>query len=585
MAKVVIQTVLLFLLPNLLFALPCYNEEGKATFCEPEFTNIAQRFQQGLEANSTCGAISEETVCQVFPTLYPTKTPQCEFCDARGSEERRHPIESVTDIRVGLLADARKTCWMSQPGSDKPAMIEINFGKMMEALYIIMRFCNEPPRKVTIYKSTDFSATWYPIHYISENCIGDFGIDPKVNVFGNQPSCARLEKSSTSVFGLYSIAQNAGTFNNSDPAIRMRKEATGLRFILEGYPELPSGMDKIAAYKYFSLSSIEIGGQCQCNGHSDICWNDGRRTKCECKHNTAGYDCEKCDSFYQDAPWQPATAERAFECKPCNCNDHSDTCYFDPALYEASGRISGGVCTDCEHNTAGRSCERCREGYFRTPGVNITDRSICTKCNCHPIGSYDANFCDSETGQCKCKPGVAGQNCERCQEGYKISANNDIPCIPINDPLPDGNMLIADRPPVVCSEVNSGTCSSLENHVLGFPAYCDYNTVLEVSIENVQHSPDSTAFRARLKKHHSGPGQLPEIIFLNVDRALLDCGCIELGEDRDYVMLVNWPLTGSGGLKLLPSYEIKNTDTVLRSKGSLLKKVKKFGARKDKGKC
>ena len=42
--------------------------------------------------------------------------------------------------------------------------------------------------------------------------------------------------------------------------------------------------------------------------------NEGQLT-CDCKHNTAGRDCEKCKPFHFDQPWARATAQEAQECQ------------------------------------------------------------------------------------------------------------------------------------------------------------------------------------------------------------------------------------------------------------------------------
>ncbi|NWQ83039.1 NET4 protein, partial [Columbina picui] len=44
-------------------------------------------------------------------------------------------------------------------------------------------------------------------------------------------------------------------------------------------------------------------------------------------------------------------------------------------------------------------------------------------CSCHPLGSAalplgPRTFCDPSTGDCPCKPGVAGPRCDRCLPGY-----------------------------------------------------------------------------------------------------------------------------------------------------------------------
>ncbi|KAL5102625.1 hypothetical protein TcWFU_003946 [Taenia crassiceps] len=64
---------------------------------------------------------------------------------------------------------------------------------------------------------------------------------------------------------------------------------------------------------------------------------------CECTHNTAGDNCEKCASFYQNKPWRPASRHSANACERCECHDHSDQCYFNPILYLQSGNVSGGA--------------------------------------------------------------------------------------------------------------------------------------------------------------------------------------------------------------------------------------------------
>ena len=61
----------------------------------------------------------------------------------------------------------------------------------------------------------------------------------------------------------------------------------------------------------------------------------------------------------------------------CNCNLHARRCRFNMELFKLSGRISGGVCLKCRHNTAGRYCHYCKEGYYRDPAKAITHRKAC----------------------------------------------------------------------------------------------------------------------------------------------------------------------------------------------------------------
>ena len=42
-----------------------------------------------------------------------------------------------------------------------------------------------------------------------------------------------------------------------------------------------------------------------------------------------------------------------------------------------SGHKSGGVCIDCQHNTAGRSCQYCRESFTRDLTQPMTSVNAC----------------------------------------------------------------------------------------------------------------------------------------------------------------------------------------------------------------
>ncbi|KAH0503544.1 Laminin subunit gamma-2 [Microtus ochrogaster] len=95
----------------------------------------------------------------------------------------------------------------------------------------------------------------------------------------------------------------------------------------------------------------------------------------------------------------------------CDCNGKSRQCVFDQELHRETG--NGFRCLNCNDNTAGAHCERCREGFYRQQ-----ERDRCLPCNCHSKGSLSAG-CDS-SGQCRCKSGVTGSRCDRCQPGFHM---------------------------------------------------------------------------------------------------------------------------------------------------------------------
>ena len=63
----------------------------------------------------------------------------------------------------------------------------------------------------------------------------------------------------------------------------------------------------------------------------------------------------------------------------CECNGHADKCYFDPAVWAASGQTSGGVCIDCQHNTIGTKCEKCKPLHYKDPNLLISDPNVCKR--------------------------------------------------------------------------------------------------------------------------------------------------------------------------------------------------------------
>ncbi|KYM79796.1 Netrin-1 [Atta colombica] len=82
----------------------------------------------------------------------------------------------------------------------------------------------------------------------------------------------------------------------------------------------------------------------------------------------------------------------------CNCNLHARKCRFNMELYKLSGRVSGGVCLQCRHFTAGRHCHYCREGYYRDPARPITHRKACKrKCPRGPAITCKSNKDTSAT--------------------------------------------------------------------------------------------------------------------------------------------------------------------------------------------
>ncbi|KAI8505479.1 hypothetical protein Bbelb_166680 [Branchiostoma belcheri] len=186
--------------------------------------------------------------------------------------------------------------------------------------------------------------------------------------------------------------------------------------------------------------------QCSCNGHSNQC--DGQGKCLNCEHNTEGPRCERCQAgFVGDATSGQKDACKPISqpSKPCSCNGHSTTCDKD------------GNCLNCEHNTEGRSCERCRPGFSGNAKLGTADACkprVPCECNGH------STECDGE-GKClNCKHNTEGDKCQKCKAGYKGDATQGtfIDCKPIPACFCNGHSDLCD---------NSGKCLDCKHFTEG----------------------------------------------------------------------------------------------------------------------
>lgn len=76
------------------------------------------------------------------------------------------------------------------------------------------------------------------------------------------------------------------------------------------------------------------------------------------KQNFLLFQCGRCLPLYNDKPFRPGDQVHAYNCKPCQCYGHAESCHYDLAMDpfpQEHHRGGGGVCDNCQHNTAGKS--------------------------------------------------------------------------------------------------------------------------------------------------------------------------------------------------------------------------------------
>lgn len=107
----------------------------------------------------------------------------------------------------------------------------------------------------------------------------------------------------------------------------------------------------------------------------------------------------------------------------CNCYGHTNECIFDEEVNRQGLSIDiygvyegGGVCQNCQHNTEGINCDKCKSGFFRPYDKVLNDTDVCQPCQCDVF--YSTGNCAEGSGQCECRPEFLPPYCQECNDGY-----------------------------------------------------------------------------------------------------------------------------------------------------------------------
>ncbi|KAK2106122.1 Basement membrane-specific heparan sulfate proteoglycan core protein [Saguinus oedipus] len=145
--------------------------------------------------------------------------------------------------------------------------------------------------------------------------------------------------------------------------------------------------------------------------------------ECRCPIGYSGLSCESCDAHFTRVPGGLYLGT----CSGCNCNGHASSC--DPVY---------GHCLNCQHNTEGPQCDKCKAGFFGD--ATKATATACRPCPCPYIDASrrfsDTCFLDTD-GQATCDacaPGYTGRRCESCAPGYEGNPiQPDGKCRPISE--------------------------------------------------------------------------------------------------------------------------------------------------------
>nr|XP_003417716.1 netrin-3 [Loxodonta africana] len=511
---------------------PCHDEVGAPRSCVPSLENAA--LSREVLASSTC------------------ERPATRACDA-SDPRRAHPATLLT----AAGGTAGPLCWRSDSlvGVPLNVTLTVPLGKAFELVFVSLRFCSQPPASVALLKSQDHGRSWAPLGFFSSLCGLDYGRlpIPATGPSGPGPEalCFPAPQAQQDGGGLLAFSVQDGSPPgldlDSSPVLQDWVTATDIRVVLTRPTMLEDTRDSKAVVPYtYSATELQVGGRCKCNGHASRCLLDAQsHLVCDCQHGTEGPDCSRCKPFYCDRPWQRATTREAHACLACSCNGHTRRCRFNMELYRLSGRRSGGVCLNCRHNTAGRHCHYCREGFYRDPGRALSDRHACRACDCHPVGAA-GKTCNQTTGQCPCKDGVTGLTCNRCAPGFQQSRSPVAPCIKTAVPWPT-----EEGSPVEPQDCDAHCKPTPGSYRISLKKFCrkDYAVQVAVGARGEVHGAWTRFPVAVLAVFRSGDERARRgSSALWVPARDAACGCPRLLPGRRYLLLGGGLGAAAGGM-------------------------------------
>lgn len=432
----------------LLWALGLWGNPVRGQVLNPPYFNLAEG--RRILATATCGVgVSEpELYCKLVgahadqkdnPNVNLIQGQVCDYCDPN-NPELAHPPE--------YAIDGSERWWQSPPLSRGVKYNEVNLtidlGQEFHVAYVFIKMANSPrPGVWVLERSQNLGETWEPWQYFADtpsDCINFFGSHSLGPISADDTVICETKFSKVVpleggeiVVSLLNDRPSANDFYNST-VLQEWTKATNirLRFLraktLLGHLMSVARQDPTVTRRYFySIRDINVGGRCVCNGHADLCDitdpNDVYKLLCRCQHNTCGSQCETCCPGFVQKKWRRATLQNLNECEPCNCFGHSTECVYDEETdrlglsLDARGHYDGGgVCQNCQHNTEGVNCNRCKAGYYRPYGRPLNATNVCEPCVCDP--QFSTGSCAEETGQCECRPEFLPPYCSSCNLGY-----------------------------------------------------------------------------------------------------------------------------------------------------------------------
>lgn len=372
---------------------PCYDSDGSATKCQPDFVNAA--FARDVKSSSTCGnPISKNCFWSAEEKLEPAsrsshqtflhrryrqqpqrlQIPQkqvkstCFMCDSSNSSTS-HPPSFLTDLHNSN----NPTCWSSAPISRTPSeasnstILTLSLDRAYQITYISMQFCSTRPDSMAIYKSSDFGKSWIPYQFYSSQCKKMYKRVSKKEAFVTDEQEALCTEE-------YSVK---GTQEKKPGDFRIAFST------LEGRPSAPEFDSNEMLQNWQTATDIRIIFNRILPVVHPLGYPQGsnylknRQLRSSASRRRYGYK-KMFQQRRSSMPFKPPSQPESYFFYSlsdlavggrCKCNGHASACLPE----EGPGSKVSLKC-QCRHNTEGDECEGCKAFHVDRPWSRATNQ-------------------------------------------------------------------------------------------------------------------------------------------------------------------------------------------------------------------
>ncbi|XP_023181823.1 netrin-G1 isoform X3 [Xiphophorus maculatus] len=401
-----------------------YSDEGLTwdyMACQPEAADMTQFLKVSLDPpNITCGDPPETYCALENPYMCNNE------CDAN-TEELAHPPQLMFDIE----GRNPTTFWQSTTWKKYPKALLVNitlsWNKTIELTDdIVITFESGRPEQMVLEKSLDYGRTWQPYQFYATDCLDAFTMEPKTVQDLSQHTLLDI---------ICTEDYSRGYVWKYDKTVRFEIKD---RFALFAGPRLHN-----MASLYGQLDTTK-------NLRDFFTITDLRIRLLRPATGATVVDESSLSRYFY------AISDIKVQGR-CKCNLHANSCVFDKEKLSC----------ECEHNTTGPDCGRCKRSYQGrawSAGSYLPipkgTANICVPNNIGPVNCE----CFGHSNRCSylevintvicvsCKHNTRGQHCQLCKLGYYRNASAE---------LDDENVCIArvcDNELLRCQ--NGGECVS-----------------------------------------------------------------------------------------------------------------------------